>query len=261
MRLTRLANWFNQNRGIVTVCRTYVGDIGDGKIKIDEVQQEMERELLEQKIAAFPEVHIVPDFEAGIMGIIQANGFAGMHSNTVMFGWTSGAERIDRLLRIVRIISQIKRNTILAHIPGLENPGIHHRIDVWWRGMQKNGDMMLVLAHLLNLTPEWRQAKVHLRTIVSTNEEYGAMCDKLKALITDSRMLVEIGVIVNVENEDVVDLMHRSSKEADIVFLGLALPNKEEDAEFAESLDKLVTGFNSTILVRNAESTQGELIE
>lgn len=261
MRLTRLANWFNQNKGIVTVCRTFVGDIGDEKINIEEVQMGIEQELIDQKIVAFPEVHIVPDFEAGIMGIIQANGFAGMHSNTVMFGWTSGADRIHRLLRIVRIISQMKRNSILAYIPGLEKPDIHYRIDVWWRGMQKNGDMMLILAYLLNLNTEWRHAKLRLRTIVSTEEEQDPMCEKLKALIAESRMSIETDVILNKDKENVTDLMHRSSKDADIVFLGLPLPEKTDDTEFAERLDKLVTGFNSTILVRNAESTQGELIE
>ena len=149
----------------------------------------------------------------------------------------------------------------MAYIPGLEKSTTHSRIDVWWRGMEKNGDMMLVLAHLLSLNTEWRQAKLRLRTIVSTEQEQDPMCEKLKALIDDSRMSVETDVILNKNNDNVIDLMHESSKDADIVFLGLALPESREDTEFAERLDKLVTGFNSTILVRNAESTQGELIE
>ncbi|MCK5820970.1 MAG: amino acid permease [Bacteroidales bacterium] len=260
-RLTRLASWFNQNKGIVTVCRTFVGDVSDTNVNIDDIQQEMEQELSEQKIVAFPEVHIISDFEAGIMGIIQANGFAGMHSNTVMFGWTHGEERIQRLFRIVRIISQMKRNSILAYIPELEKSSSHNCIDVWWRGMEKNGDMMLVLAHLLSLNTEWRQAKLRLRTIVSTKDEQEPMREKLKMLIADSRMSVETDVILRKDNESVIDLMHQSSKDADIVFLGFALPESKDDTEFAERLDKLVTGFRSAILVRNAESTQGELIE
>ena len=104
MRLTRVANWFNQNKGIVTVCRTLVGDVRDANVNTKGIQLEMEQELTNQKITAFPEVHIVPDFETGIVGIIQANGFAGMKSNTVMFGWTSGIVRIQNLLRIVRIV-------------------------------------------------------------------------------------------------------------------------------------------------------------
>ncbi len=261
MDLTRIANWFNQNKGIVTVCRTIVGEFGDDNVDTKAMQLEMEQELASQKITAFPEVNIIPDFEGGVMGIAQSNGFAGMQSNTVMFGWTHQAEGIKRLLRMVRVFSKMKKNSILAYVPEKEKSSTHNLIDVWWRGMQKNGDMMLLLAHLLNLNTEWRHAKLRLRTIVTTEEEQVVMNEKLKTLLTESRMTAESAVILNKNNENVADLMHRSSKDADIVFLGMALPEVSHDIEFAKKLNKLVTGFSSTILVRNAESTQGELIE
>ncbi len=87
------------------------------------------------------------------------------------------------------------------------------------------------------------------------------MNEKLKTLIAESRISAKCDVIIKKTNENVIDIMHNSSKDADIVFLGLALPEKNSEEEFAENLDKLVVGFKSTILVRNAESTQGELIE
>jgi amino acid transporter len=261
MKLTRVANWFNQNKGIVTVCRTYVGDMKNMDIDTRALQLEMERELEEKKIMAFPEVNIVPDFETGVIGIIQANGFAGMQANTVMFGWTHEVDGILRLLRIVRTSSQMKRNSILAYLPENDYLTAHKCIDVWWRGMQKNGDLMLLFAHLLNLNPEWRQAKVRLRTVVSSEPEQDPMHEKLKSMLIDSRLPVECDVILNKNNTSVAELMHRSSEDADIVFLGLALPEKSYDVNFAKNLNELVIGFNSTILVRNAESTQGELIE
>jgi len=261
MKLTRIANWFSQNKGIVTVCRTLVGDIRTMDVDTLEIQQKMEEEFANKKITAFPEAYIVPDFEEGIIGIIQANGLAGMQSNTVMFGWTNGTDRIQRLLRIVRIVSKMKQNSILAYVPETEKLSTHNCIDVWWRGMQKNGDMMLLLAHLLNLNTEWRQAKLRLRTIVSTEDERNPMIEKLKSLIAESRISAKCDVIIKKEDENVIDKMHNSSEDADIVFLGLALPEKNSEEEYAENLDKLVVGFNSTILVRNAESTQGELLE
>jgi potassium/chloride transporter 4/5/6 len=178
-----------------------------------------------------------------------------------MFGWTNGTDRIQRLLRIVRIVSTMKQNSILAYVPETEKLSTHNRIDVWWRGMQKNGDMMLLLAHLLNLNTEWRHAKLRLRTIVSSEDEQNPMNEKLKALIAESRISAKCDVIIKKNDENVIDIMHSSSEDADIVFLGLALPEKNSEEEYAENLDKLVVGFNSTILVRNAESTQGELLE
>lgn len=261
MKLTRIANWFNQNKGIVTVCRTLVGDIRTMDVDTVKIQRKMEAEFAHKNIIAFPEAYIVPNFEDGIIGIIQANGLAGMQSNTVMFGWTNEPDRIQRLLRMVRIVSKMKRNTILAYVPVTEKSSTHNRIDVWWRGMQKNGDMMLLLAHLLNLNTEWRQAKLYLRTIVSSADKQEPMNEKLKSLIAESRIAAKCDVIVKKKDENVIDLMHNTSKDADIVFLGLALPVKNSEEGFAENLDKLVIGFKSTILVRNAESTQGELIE
>jgi len=261
MKLTRLANWFNLNKGIVTVCRTLVGDIGDPGLDTEAILKEMEKELADQKIRAFPEVNVVPDFENGIIGIIQANGLASLQSNTIMFGWTNGIDRIQRLLRIVRIVSKMKRSSILAHIPEIDKPSTHKCIDVWWRGMQKNGDMMLLLAHLLSLNTVWRHAKIRLRTIVSSEEDQIIMNEKLKNLIGESRIPAKCGVIVNDNNEDVIELMHNASRDADIVFLGLGLPKSNGEKEFSENLERLVNGFNSAILVRNAESTEGELIE
>lgn len=261
MKLTRIANWFSQNKGIVTVCRTLVGDIRNMDVDTQEIQREMEEEFANKNITAFPEVYIVPNFEEAIIGIIQANGLAGMQSNTVMFGWTNGTDRIQRLLRIVKIVSTMKQNSILAYVPETEKSSTHNYIDVWWRGMQKNGDMMLLLAHLLNLNTEWRQATLRLRTIVSSEDEQNPMNEKLKTLIAESRISAKCDVIIKKINENVIDIMHHSSKDADIVFLGLGLPEKNSEEEFAENLDELVVGFKSTILVRNAESTHGELIE
>ncbi|MDX2415037.1 MAG: amino acid permease, partial [Bacteroidales bacterium] len=45
MKLTRIANWFNQNKGIVTVCRTLVGDIRSMDVDTLEIQREMEEEF------------------------------------------------------------------------------------------------------------------------------------------------------------------------------------------------------------------------
>jgi len=74
----------------------------------------MRKTIVEQGLVAFPEVHLVSDFQSGIIDIVQASGFAGMHSNTVMFGWAKDTERVERLLRLVSTNTRMKRNSILA---------------------------------------------------------------------------------------------------------------------------------------------------
>ena len=51
-------------------------------------------EPLEEKgITAFAEVEVVPTYEEGVIAVAQANGIAGISSNTVMFGWSDKQER------------------------------------------------------------------------------------------------------------------------------------------------------------------------
>ena len=127
--------------------------------------------------------------------------------------------------------------------------------------MHGNGDLMLLLAHLLSLNAEWRHADLRIRSIVFTKEEQKSMQEKLGAMLSESRIRAKSDVILNRQNEDVTEMMHRLSKDADIVFLGLGLSQLTFESAFAEKLDKMVRGFNATILVRNAESTEGELID
>jgi len=129
MKLTKVANLFNQNRGVVTVSRILIDEMSNKNIDTEKLQIDMEHELEKENISAFPEVYVVPDFKQGIVGIIQANGFAGMHSNTMMFGWTEGVDRIQRLLEIVKIVTQMKRNTILAHLPETKSKVTYNRIN------------------------------------------------------------------------------------------------------------------------------------
>jgi amino acid transporter len=258
--LVRMANWFNQNRGVVTVCRLVEGHLGYEKYDVRGMLHDMDTTLNADGLLAFSEIDIVPEFESGIIGVAQANGFAGLKSNTVMFGWPNDTRGIERLLRIFRVIAQIQMSTILARLSDLEGPIAHNTIDIWWRGLQKNGDLMLLLAHLLNLNPEWRKADICLRTIVDTEKQRRPMQEKLAELIADVRIPATTDVIVNDQEMDVIDMIHRASLDTDVVFLGLNIPNPGEEPEYAVRLDRLVSGFKTAILVRNAEPFAGEMV-
>lgn len=259
--LTRMATWFNQNRGIVTVCKTIEGDWREKNEDVKAEREQMDKELAERGMVIFPEVHVVPNFESGIIDIVQANGFAGLHSNTVMFGWAKDTDRIQRLLRLVGTLTRMKRNSILACLPESHHYSNYRRIDVWWRGMQNNGELMLLLAHLVQLNPEWRSAKLRVRSIVESIDQQQPMTDKINQMMVETRIPAESDVLVKEKNESYIDIMHEASKDADLVFMGLALPNAGDEKDFAERLEHVVSKLKATILVKCAESFAGQLIE
>ena len=139
-------------------------------------------------------------------------------------------------------------------------PQRYERIDIWWRGKLNNGDLMLLLAHLLTLSPLWRNATINLRSIVTKESTKVDIEQSLSNLIETVRIKAEQDVIVLDEGKSVIELMHENSQGADLVFIGLMAPDQDQVVEYADRLIQIVDGFPSTILVRNSGPFEGQLL-
>jgi amino acid transporter len=257
--LVRLASLFNQDRGIVTVCRLVVGEV-DKFQKIEQLREEMEHEIGEAGVVAFPEVDVVSSFEDGVLGVAQANGIAGLHSNTVMFGWSRRKERLESQLRMMRRMSYVRKNTIITRLNWAHEPGRDKRIDIWWGGLQNNGDLMLLLAYLLRLNPGWRDARICVRSVANDEEERQRQLEGLANLLPETRIGAESEVIVKPANRTITDVVHQTSANADIVFLGLQEPEPGEETAYADRIIKLAGSLNTCIFVRSGGEFAGQLI-
>ena len=260
MGLVRMANWFNQERGLVTVCEVVTGDLENAPIQIVKRRAEMNQTLTQAGLVAFAEVHVVPTFEKGILGIAQANGFAGLQSNTVMFGWADQLNGLQLQLRVMRNMARLNLSTILAKLPDSEGPAGYRTIDVWWGGLQNNGDLMLLLAHLLQLNPQWRQARIAVRTIVEHQHERAEMHEKISELVHEARIRADTDVILKSPDQSIQEVMHNASGDTDVVFLGLNIPDPGDEKIYAQQLVSLASGFSTVIFVRNSGQFSGELL-
>ncbi|MBU0743087.1 amino acid permease [bacterium] len=258
--LVRLANWFNQNRGIVTACRLVEGDLDQLAPEVDRLHAEMDADLEQEGLQIFSEVNIVSDFESGAISVAQANGIAGLQSNTVMFGWPDKRDRQERLLRIMRSVARLKKSTIIARLNWAHEPGQERRIDIWWRGKQYNGDLMLLLTHLMMMNPQWRDARVVIRSIILDPNQSEARAAELTRLVTEIRIPAEAEVVVKPADQTVAEVIHQHSRKADMTFLGLMIPEPGAEAESVDRLIELASGLNTTIFVRNASEFSGELL-
>lgn len=258
--LVKLATWFNQNRGVVTIYRLVQGDLSEEEVPIPDDHMDLEETLLDHGLVGFCKASVVRDIESGIIDIAQANGFAGLQANTAMFGWPDDRQGLERLLRIMRILERLDLSTIIARLPDLEGPFLRRRIDIWWRGKQRNGDMMLLLSHLLSLNAEWRNATIYIRTIINSEKNKEAMRERLESFISDLRINAEPDLIFNNEKLEFAEIMNRESKNTDVTFLGLKLPEEDGLKGYADSLFEMARGNSSFIFVRNASPYRGKLI-
>jgi amino acid transporter len=261
INLVRLASWFNQDRGIVTACKLMTGDLRTGAIEIDRVREEMETEIADAGLTAFCEAHVVPEFETGVLDIAQASGVGELQANTVMFGWSKRQARLASQLRLMRALSNAGKSTVISRIQWAHEPGQEPRIDLWWGGLQNNGDLMLLLAHLLRLNPEWTGARLTVRSIARSEAERDSQNTGLAELLAENRIEAATEVLYEPDaKRDVAEIMHHRSAQADVVFLGLMMPPYGDETRYAKRLEQLTSGLRTTIFVRNAGRFAGDLL-
>ena len=258
--LVQLANFFNQRRGILTVCNMIIGNLKSNEINIKKETEKMNEALDQAGILAFNEVNVVSKFESGTINITQANGIAGLHSNTIMFGWSDKRKRMISMLKTIRTISGLHKSSLLVRINELFELSGRNRMDIWWRGKHSNGDLMLLLAYLLSLNAEWKNAKILIHTIILREEDREFMLKNVQEMIDEVRIKAEPKIIIKPQNKSVTEIILEHSKNANVVFMGLKLPFDGEEKNYVARLEELSNGLKTTVFVRNAEEFAGEMI-
>jgi hypothetical protein len=260
--LIRFGDWFSQGRGVVTVCNLVVGDLMNDELDLAGRRNAIKEVIDAEDIVVFPEVDAVHDVAEGIINVSQANGMAGMSSNTVLLGWPESQTLRAEFLRVMRRLERLKKSFVLGRIRPKymfrrENPKIH----VWWGGLERNGDLLLLLAHLLNSNAEWRGATVEVMSIASSELMKTRTETYLEQLIPEIRIEAEVRVVLKPKDESVTETIHRESADAAAVFLGLQVPEVGDEEEYAQRIERLAGDLPVVFFVKNSSLFVGDLLE
>ncbi|MBU1701319.1 MAG: Na-K-Cl cotransporter, partial [Candidatus Eisenbacteria bacterium] len=262
--LIRFGTWFSQGRGVVTVCELVVGDLIMEKIDFREKEEKISRTLKRERLVAFGEVDIVPDVISGITDVSQANGIAGLNSNTILLGWSRNPEKRVDFLRVVNRLEKLGKSVIIGRIqPGLIPRENEERIiHVWWGGLKHNSDLMLLLAHLITRNPEWRSSQIVILSVAS-NEHMKANTEHyLESLIPAIRIVAEVQVMIAEKDRTIKEIISEKSAEADIVFLGLDPPENDKDIiKYATYLEEFSEPLRTVFFVKNSSLFVGQLVQ
>ena len=262
--LIRFSTWLSQGRGVVTVCELVVGDIGSKDISRRALEQKIQRLLDREDLVAFGEVGIVRDVVSGIVDAAQANGLAGFDSNTILLGLPRTTDRLVEFLHAVNALENVQKSVLIGRVqPGLIPRGDEYRtIHVWWGGLFRNGDLMLLLAHLITRNPEWRNGSIEIHSLASSQMVKDNTERQLAALIPAIRISAAVHVRLQPKDRTVREIIHEVSAEADIVFLGLAPPPSTEDLEpYAQRLLDLAEPLRTVFFVKNSSLFVGQLVQ
>ena len=258
--LVRFANWLVQDRGILTVSDLVVGSIDELGTTVEARRAALNRDIDGLGIVAFGEVDIVASFADGAVAVAQANGIAGIASNTVMFGWSDKAERRADVLRIIERLAGLGISAVICDPHDLDLSPRRRRIDVWWGGLQQNGDMLALLAHLLSLDPAWRDAHITLKSIATSKMVLQRNEELLDTLMRTARIRARAEVFLKPPGLTVMELIAEQSTNADVVLMGLRSVKPGEEADYAAQLEQSTQMLPSVLFVRSAGEFRGRLL-
>lgn len=248
--LVDLANSLSHNRGLMTVASVLDASVSPARrISMESTVREY---LLERGVSSLVKVISAPSPFEGAETLIEAYGLGPVMPNTIMVGGTAEEANHARFCEMIRNVHESKRNILIVESTlETEVRNDVRRIDVWWGGLRANGGLMMLLAYLLKTSLEWRGSRVVLKMAAADESAAQSARANLESLTTRSRTGIEYEVIV-MNGKTFDEILESSSKDADLVFMGLAEPG-DDFLEYYDRTVKRSRSLPTTVFVLAAE--------
>jgi amino acid transporter len=189
----------------------------------------------------------------GMQQLVRTYGFGPLVPNTVLVGATSRSENVDVYCDTLRALHALRRNVVVLRYNPERGYGEHRRIDVWWGGLQKNGGLMMILGYLLRTSVEWRRATLVVKLMVPDQRAAEAARANLDRIVSNLRIGAEIDVLIG-ERADFPQRLRSASADADLVLIGMAVPDRVDDfAAYYRRMQEITEGMPTTAFVLASE--------
>jgi len=254
--LVEIANLLSRGHGIVSFYQLLVGDIDQlARRRLRSIARRQIRTFIhEQNMSAFAEADIVESFYAGAVTVCQSHGVGGLEPNAVLMGWSDTEGGRTLLLRLLSTLFELEKSVLFLHYDEKRGFGNRQVIDVWWGGRSGNGDLMLLLAHIISQSPGWEGASIRLLQTLPRGEGREQTEAHLRALLDRVRVNAEPVVVVPPQGERFPDTVQTWSRETDLTLLGMNLPEAEERASYGNQLDGWLSKVGTVLLIHSAQT-------
>jgi hypothetical protein len=247
LNLSMFGYWLTQGNGILNIGQVISGDVEEHTDRISNQEQLLEKFIVDEELDAFPNIVAAPNLSDGIEYLVQCSGLGALRPNTLLIGWPGEVEKASPLVSTLRTVQRLRRNVVIARLEPSETPkeAPEGTIDVWWRG-RKNGELMLLFAHLLKQNPKWRNRKIRLMRVVSSEEAKVDVLKHLQGLADESRIEIHPEVFVSENPHHVIG---KNSKDSAVTILGFELPQSGKEDKFFVQIERLVERLPRVLLV------------
>jgi len=255
--LVTYAVWLESGRGIVLMANFLPAGTPEQDARRRQMAETQLKDFCKQKdIQAFPVIAIGDDLERCVPLLIQTTSIGPIRPNICMFGWSHNPEGNQRLLGFLKTAYYNQTNLVLVKADGTSLADKmafqdQKRIDVWWRG-KKNGELMLMLAHLLTRNWEWAHAEIRVLRMVDDEAGIKPSTDSLQALIDEARVDARAVTFVS-KGRSFHKVLFETSSFSHCVFLGFELPDDEHQSAWHSNFESMLNNMPPAILVCSIE--------
>ncbi len=255
--LLEVGTWLARGRGFITFYHLIAGQVEQlaGKGLRDTSRKHMQKYLREHGAVAFTECSIVENLYSDALTMLQAHGLAGLEPNVVLFGWgTRHAMQMEQF-RLLRKMVALKKSVLFLKYDESRGFGEKKCIDIWWRGQDRNGELMLLIAHIIAQSLAWNGARMRILRLLTREEGVPGVTRHIEELLHRVRVNAEPKVFIrSAPEQPFTSVLRQHSAESDLVFLGLQVPTEEQLTAYVKQVEEILQSTGTCILVRNGET-------
>jgi amino acid transporter len=256
--LLNIGSWFSAGRGIVAFHNLLIGDYAElaEKGMRDAARKQLRKYVTQREGSILSGSSVTKDYEEGVLSTLQVYGVAGIEPNAALFGWGLNKESRIAQIKMAAKILAFNKSTIFLKYDEKRKFGQKRTIDIWWRGQDKNADLMLLLAHITSMSQGWPNAQIRLLRLIHSEQGRQGAHEHLSQLLSSVRVHAKPEIVVRNQESAFADVLAQVSSQADLVFMGMAKPDPDRAEEQVERTDHALLRVGSTILVRSGEQEE-----
>lgn len=249
-------HWLTAGHGILTLAHIVHGDVEDHAERQAAYEKTLRQFIRREELQAFPAVVVAEYLSDGLEALIQCHGIGGLRPNTILLGWPTEESRVEPFGSTLRLLSRFGRSVVCARFSAEDTEDAEFNawsvpsgtIDVWWRG-KANGQLMLLLAHLLRQNPQWRDHRIRILRVVPSQEALPEVRRHLTDLAATSRIEAEA---VGVCSRNVTDTIQTASASAAVTILGFEPPEEGREADFYAGIERIAGRLPRVLIVNSS---------
>lgn len=245
------ADFSHHNKGLLSIA-TILRDTSVTHDRKRAMERNVQDYLSKRGIDGLVRVISAEDPFVGTELLVEAYGLGPLVPNTILLGDSEEAENRPRYCEMIEHFWHAKRNVVIVRDADRVGFGERKRVDIWWGGLQGNGALLMILGYLLKTSLAWREADIRLKMVIPNEDGAEGARRNLKNMLEQTRTGLQTEVLVSGERS-AFDLLHDSSRAADLIIMGIAAPDQGDFTAYYEQLRERTSGLPCTVFALASE--------